>query len=135
MNFGKIEVFSRDQLAHQLLISRELLDRSIEKFIKFRKIQKKYNKREKKEIFSIANWSRFQAEYLTKRHKKSTTYGNNSCTGESGNDDSGNRPTLEEKKREERREDERRDFTPPAKNPLAAIDIEIKIFQKTCLSS
>ena len=35
MNFGEIGVFSRDQLAQQLLIDSELLDRSIDKFIKY----------------------------------------------------------------------------------------------------
>ena len=33
MNFGMIEIYSRDQLAQQLMISYELLNRSIEKFI------------------------------------------------------------------------------------------------------
>lgn len=74
MKFGQVEVFSREQLAKQLLINPELLDRSIEKFLKYGKIKKKYSKREKKEIFNIVKWEHYQAPYLTKRLKESSTY-------------------------------------------------------------
>jgi len=101
MNFGVIECFSRDQLVHQLLISRELLDRAIKKFIKYGKVRRKYNKREKKEIFSIVNWSRYQAEYLTKRAKKSSSYEKKERIDKMGESDAENKPTLQERKGEE----------------------------------
>ena len=102
MNFGEIEVFSRDQTASQLMITRELLDRSINKFIKYGKIRRKYLKREKKEIFSVVNWSRYQADYLTKRLKKSTTYEEKKRDEKEHKDDTGNSPTLQERKGEEK---------------------------------
>ena len=102
MNFGEIELYSRDQLAQQLLITRGLMDRSIEKFIKFGKIKKKFNKREKKEIFSIVNWSRYQADYLTKRLKKSTSYEEKKRIEKLEKDDAENPPTLQERRGEEK---------------------------------
>ncbi|MBN1270902.1 MAG: hypothetical protein JXB26_01410 [Candidatus Aminicenantes bacterium] len=72
MQGGCIEVFSRGQLAAQLLISLELLDRCIDKFIKTEKIKRSYKKREKKEIFCIKKWELFQPEYLWKNPSKST---------------------------------------------------------------
>lgn len=100
LNFGVIEAYSRDQLAQQLLISRELLDRSIEEFIKFGKITRKYHKKEKKEIFTIVKWSRFQADYLTKRSKKSTIYEKKERIEKMGKPDAENHPTLQERKGE-----------------------------------
>lgn len=102
MNFGEIELYSRDQLAQQLLITRELLDRSIEKFIKFGKIKKKFNKREKKEVFSIINWSRYQSDYLRKRINKSISYKDKNRGEKTRKDDAENRPTLQERKGEEK---------------------------------
>ena len=61
---GCIEVFSRDQLAAQLLISRELLDQCVDRFIKTRKIYRKFKKREKKEIFCLIKWEQYQPKYL-----------------------------------------------------------------------
>lgn len=101
MNFGVIEYYSRDQLAQQLLISRELLDRAIKKFVKYGKVRRKYNKREKKEIFTIVNWSRYQAEYLTKRAKKSGVCEKKERIDETGKSDAENKPTLQERKGEE----------------------------------
>jgi len=100
LNFGVIEAYSRDQLAQQLLISRELLDRSIEKFIKFGKVKRKYYKKEKKEIFNIVKWSHFQADYLTKKVKKSTSYGKKERIEKAGKSDAENQPTLQERKGE-----------------------------------
>lgn len=93
LNFGKVEIFSRDMLAAQLLISRELLDRSIEKFLKHGKVTKKYNKKEKKEIFYIVKWLLFQADYLTKRLKKTSK---NERSEECKKDDAELTPTLDE---------------------------------------
>jgi len=101
MNFGKIELYSRDQLAQQLLISRELLDRSIEKFIKFGKVTRKYYKKEKKEIFAIVKWSLFQADYLTKKARKSSSYGKKERIGKTSKSDAENLPTLKERKGKE----------------------------------
>jgi len=69
---GIIECFSRDQLASQLFISKDLLDNCIEKFLKTGKIERKYLKREKKEIFSIKRWEHYQPEYLWSNPEKST---------------------------------------------------------------
>ncbi len=74
LNYGEVECFSRDQLSSQLLIDRELLDRSIEKFIKTKKIRRNYKKRGKKEIFPILKWDEHQADCLKKPSKKSSTY-------------------------------------------------------------
>lgn len=93
LNFGKVEIFSRDMLAAQLLISRELLDRSIEKFLKHGKVTRKYNKKEKKEIFYIVKWSLFQADYLTKRLKKTSK---NERSEECKKGDAELAPTLDE---------------------------------------
>jgi len=106
LNFGVIEAYSRDQLAQQLLISRELLDRSIEKFIKFGKVKRKYYKKEKKEIFNIVKWSHFQADYLTKKVKKSTSYGKKERIEKAGKSDAENQPTLQERKGEDSKSDD-----------------------------
>ncbi|NOR53121.1 MAG: hypothetical protein GQ536_03420 [Candidatus Aminicenantes bacterium] len=125
LNFGVIEVYSRDQLAQQLLISRELLDRSIKKFIKSGKVKRKYNKREKKEIFAIVNWSRFQADYLTKRAKKSASYEIKESGGEVEKSDTEIQPTLKERKGKEIKSEEikleeikRNDATVPESSDL-----------------
>lgn len=107
MNFGVIEVYSRDQLAQQLMISRELLDRSCEKFIKYDKIKRRYNKKKKKEIFKIVNWSRYQADYLTKRVKKSSTYGEKERIIKKRNPGAGSKPILKERGGEETKTEER----------------------------
>lgn len=74
LNFGKVEIFDRDATAAQLIIYRELLDRGIKKFLRFKKVSRKYDKKQKKEIFTILKWSQYQAPYLTKRLKKSDNY-------------------------------------------------------------
>jgi len=103
MNFGVIEIYSRHQLARQLMISRKLLDRSIEKFLKFKKIEKKCEvdaqcgvSEEKGDIFIIAKWDYFQARYLTKRVEKSTTYEKPERIVKTGLRDSQFCPTLQE---------------------------------------
>jgi len=98
MNYGQIEVYSRDQLAQQLIISRKLLDRSINKFIKFGKIKKKYSKKEKKEVFSIKKWDQYQADYLKKRAKKSGTYEKKERIEKTEKSDTENEHTLQERK-------------------------------------
>lgn len=70
LNFGKVEIFSQEHTARQLNIPLELLNRSIKKFLRYGKVKRKYDKREKKEIFTIVKWSHFQADYLTKRLKR-----------------------------------------------------------------
>ena len=94
MNFGEVEIFSREYLAQQLLIPSELLDRSIEKFQKFGKVKRKYKKREKKEIFSLSNWDNYQADYLKKRIEKSSTYKEKKRNDKSAISDTENQPTL-----------------------------------------
>jgi hypothetical protein len=94
MNFGEIEVFSRDQLANQLIIPKDLLDSSIKKFIKHEKVKRTYNKKEKKETFTIISWDQYQADYLRKRQKKSTTYKENSGDEKEEEYDTNSPPTL-----------------------------------------
>lgn len=101
MNFGAVECYSRDQLAQQLLIDSELLDRSIEKFIKFGKVKRKLNKKDKKEIFSIVKWDLYQADYLKKRAEKSSTYKEKERIEKTGKSDAENQPTLQERKGED----------------------------------
>ena len=72
MSFGRVEIYSQEHTARQLNIPLELLNRSIKKFLKYGKVKRKYDKREKKEIFTIVKWSHFQADYLTKRLKKAS---------------------------------------------------------------
>lgn len=94
MKFGDVEIHSRDQLAQQLLISRELLDRSIDKFIKYKKVESHYNKDEEKEIFSITKWNQYQADYLTKREKRAKRSQGEQGNEKEGNSDTENTPTL-----------------------------------------
>ncbi|MDH4218567.1 MAG: hypothetical protein OEZ52_05110 [Candidatus Aminicenantes bacterium] len=98
LNYGDVESYSRDQLAQQLLIERELLDRSIDKFIKFEKVERKYLKREKKEIFSIVKWDHYQADYLKKRERKSSIYREEKRIEKSGEFDAEDQPTLKERR-------------------------------------
>lgn len=98
INLGTVEIYSRDQFAQQLVIPRELLDRSIKKFVKNKKVKRKYKKNEKKEIFSISKWSHYQADYLTKRLKKSTTYEEKERVVKTGHSESNLLPTLEERR-------------------------------------
>jgi len=94
MNFGDVEIYSRDQSAQQLVISRELLDRSIEKFIKYKKVKRDYCRDEEKEIFSIAKWEQYQADYLKKRDKRAKISQNEPRNAKDGNSDTKNTPTL-----------------------------------------
>jgi len=100
MKFGEVEVYSRDQLAKQLLIPKDLLDRSIEKFIEYGKIKRKPYKKEKKEVFIIINWDRYQADYLTKRKKKSNTYEEKERIKKTEKSDTENQPRVEERRGE-----------------------------------
>jgi len=100
MKFGEVEVYSRDQLAQQLLIPQDLLDRSIEKFIEYGKIKRKLNKKEKKEVFTIINWDRYQADYLTKRLKKSSAYEEKERIEKTEKSDTETQPRLEERRGE-----------------------------------
>ena len=105
MKGGCIECYSRDQLASQLCISRELLDHCIKKFIETGKIERKYYKREKKEIFYIKKWEQYQPEYLWKKPYKSTK--KRRSTKPSKND-AHVVPIREEKRREEKKREEMR---------------------------
>ncbi|MFW6173287.1 MAG: hypothetical protein ACOC5T_06030 [Elusimicrobiota bacterium] len=94
MNYGDVEIYSRDQVAQQLLISQELLDRSIDKFIKYKKVESHCNKDEEKEIYSIVKWNLYQAEYLTKRDKRAKSSQNEHGNAKEGKHDTENTPTL-----------------------------------------
>jgi hypothetical protein len=72
---GYVECYSRDQLASQLCIERELLDKCIEKFIDTCKVKKKVKQKEKKEIFLFTKWEQYQPEYLWKRPYRSMKKG------------------------------------------------------------
>jgi len=102
MKGGCIECFSRDQLGSQLCINRELLDHCVKKFIETGKIERKYYKREKKEIFYIKKWEQYQPEYLWKKPYKSTKKGRSTKEGEN---DAYVDPIREEKKKEERKKE------------------------------
>lgn len=103
MKGGYIECFARDQLASQLCISRELLDECIKKFIETGKIEKKYQKREKKEIFYIKKWEQYQPEYLWKKPYKSTRKARSIKPQKS---DAHVDPIREEMRKEKNRKDE-----------------------------
>jgi hypothetical protein len=103
LNYGFVECFSRDQLAQQLVISRELLDRSIKKFIEYKKIKRKYSKREKKEIFFLVKWDHYQADYLKKGAKESTTYREKRRSDKIEESAAKNQPILKERRGEENR--------------------------------
>jgi len=100
MKGGCIECYSRGQLGSQLCISRELLDQCIKKFIETGKIERKYYKREKKEIFYIKKWEQYQPEYLWKKPYKSTRKARS--TKQSKNDAYVD-PIREEKKEKEKK--------------------------------
>jgi hypothetical protein len=58
---GHFEIFSRDLLANQLRISRELLDRSIKNFLVHKKVKIGAKKRNNNvEKFFVNNWKRYQ---------------------------------------------------------------------------
>jgi hypothetical protein len=101
MKYGEIEVFSRDQLAQQLMIDRELLDRSIDKFIEYGKIENNYDDEGKKEVFLIVNWDKYQADYLKKRQEKSNTDEDKERIEMSKESDAETTPRIEEKREEE----------------------------------
>jgi hypothetical protein len=65
---GRFDAASRDALAAQLLITRELLDRSIKKFIEAHRLAVHYDKQERKEVFIILKWAFYQAP--PKPHRK-----------------------------------------------------------------
>lgn len=58
---GRFDCASRNALAVQLLIPKELLDRATKKFIEAGRLKTFYDKKEKKEIFIIVKWSVYQA--------------------------------------------------------------------------
>jgi len=95
---GCVEVYSRDQLTSQLFISRELLDKCIEKFIKTGKIYRKYKKREKKEIFCLVKWEQYQPEYLWQNPHRSTR---KKCSAKGNKNDAHVDTKGEERRKEE----------------------------------
>lgn len=99
---GYIECYSRDQLASQLCISKELFDRSIKKFIKTGKIERNYKKREKKEVFCIRKWEQYQPEYLWKKPNKSTRKARSTIQSKN---DAYVVPIREEKRKKEKKEE------------------------------
>lgn len=66
---GRFDAASRDALAAQLLITRELLDRSIKKFVEAHRLAVHYDKQERKDVFIILKWAFYQAP--PKPHRKS----------------------------------------------------------------
>lgn len=119
MKGGCIECYSRDQLKSQLCINRELLDHCIKKFIETGKIEKKYYKREKKEIFYIKKWEQYQPEYLWKKPYKSTK---KRRSAEEDKNDAQVVPIREEKRKEEKREE-----NTSAISPKTFSDIDIHL--------
>ena len=61
---GLIYYFSEEHLAGQLQVPLELLQRTLEKCEKFKKIKIKPLKRENKYVLSIVNWEKYQHVYL-----------------------------------------------------------------------
>jgi hypothetical protein len=58
---GRFDCAKRDALAAQLLISRELLDRAILKFVEAQRLTVKWDKKERKEVFMVVKWDYHQA--------------------------------------------------------------------------
>jgi len=71
-NSGNVECISRDQLACQLCIDRDLLDRSIDKFIEFGAVESVFLEEERKEIFHVVKWIGYQTNG---KKNKETEYG------------------------------------------------------------
>jgi hypothetical protein len=101
---GHFDCANKDALAIQLLIPRELLDRSIKKFIEAGRLAVQYNKREHKETFTLVKWAYYQAP--PRSHKKG---------GEPEGADAGafvspppSLPLKKERKKDIKRERERR---------------------------
>ena len=65
---GHFDSTNKDALAAQLLISRELLDRAIKKFIETKRLSVQYDEDERKDIFTIVKWPYYQAPM--RKHKK-----------------------------------------------------------------
>ncbi len=61
---GLIYYFSEQHLAYQLHVPLELLEKTLEKCKKFKKIKIKPLKRETKYILSIVNWTKYQHVYM-----------------------------------------------------------------------
>ena len=61
---GQIYYFSDQHLANQLQVPLDLLQRTLEKCKKFKKIRIKFLKRENKYVLSVVNWEKFQHVYL-----------------------------------------------------------------------
>jgi len=119
MKGGCIECYSRDQLASQLCIRRDLLDHCVKKFIETGKIDRKYYKREKKEIFCIKKWEQYQPEYLWKKPYKSTK--KKRSTKPSKND------AYVVLIREEKRKEEKREENTSLINPKTFSDMDIHL--------
>jgi hypothetical protein len=75
---GRFDCANRDSLAIQLLISRELLDRAVKKFIDAKRLSVYYDKKERKEVFVIIKWAYYQAP--PRSHKKSERAENKSSS-------------------------------------------------------
>ena len=101
---GHFDCANKDALAIQLLIPRELLDRSIKKFIEAGRLAVQYNKREHKETFTLVKWAYYQAP--PRSHKK----GGGPEGADAGADDSPPQtpPHKKERKKDIKRERERR---------------------------
>jgi len=101
---GHFDCANKDALAVQLLIPRELLDRAIRKFTEAGRLLIRYNKRERKEVFTLVKWAYYQAP--PRRHKK----GGEPEGADAGADDSPPQtpPHKKERKKDIKIERERR---------------------------
>ena len=69
-----IYYFSDEHLASQLHVPMELLQRTLEKCKKIKKIKNKALKRESKQVLSVVNWEKYQHVWLHQKAYHSTVY-------------------------------------------------------------
>ncbi|NQT80265.1 MAG: hypothetical protein HQ555_07750 [Candidatus Aminicenantes bacterium] len=134
---GGFEIHSRDLWARQHNIKRELLDRTIKKCLKYKKIEKVSYKRENFEFFWAPKW----VHYQSKKKKENPENGGKKERGEKdGKDDAGfsdkirlddNRLDLDQTREDDAPQIEFKKLPFKAQNKIFKLKDEIKQQKKT----
>jgi len=128
---GGFEIHSRELWARQHNIKSELLDRTIKKCLKFKKIERVFYKRENFEFFWSPKWGHYQGEKST---KKAENTGKKERCGKPTKDDEEKIPRLDEMRIDHikldeisSKESQGEDFNDRLLNPKKFSDVDIHL--------
>ena len=127
MFMGKVDITYTKALAGRLMVPQELLERSLKKLEKTKRIKIKVDKKEEKTYAEILKWKQYQSKHIgggieIKGRKKSDTLNGPRATIR--------KVGLEESRREESRGDgEGKSKTPPKKTKYLSFPMQDKLIE------